>query len=119
MDSSFTLAARVRNYGGDIEIAKGASLLDDHFELVSFAGEDSFRYLSYLTGVLTNSMDKLKGVSVRKVRQAEFTVAEDRQILIQVDGELAGKLPASVEIVPDAVTLLMPGNIEQRYRSNG
>jgi diacylglycerol kinase family enzyme len=29
-------------------------------------------------------------------------------VYVQVDGEYAGRLPASVEIVPDAVTLLIP-----------
>jgi len=29
-------------------------------------------------------------------------------VYVQVDGEYAGRLPASVEIVPDALTLLIP-----------
>jgi diacylglycerol kinase family enzyme len=32
----------------------------------------------------------------------------DRRVYIQVDGEYAGHIPASVEIVPDALTLLIP-----------
>lgn len=119
LSSSFTLVSRVRNYGGDLEIAKTASLLDDDFELVSFEGEDSFQYLKYLTAVLANALDKIEGVAIRRVRQAEFQPPEDQEILVQVDGEPAGKLPARVELVPRAVTLLVPPAIHHKYRRNG
>jgi diacylglycerol kinase family enzyme len=33
-----------------------------------------------------------------------------------VDGEIAGELPAKVEAVPDALTLLVPPGLEERYR---
>ena len=113
--SSFTLASRVRNYGGDIKIARTACLLDDHFELVSFEGEDSFQYLKYLTGVLANRLHKMHGVSVRKARRVKFTAPPATEIYVQVDGELAGRLPASVEIVPDALTLLMPAPVRDEF----
>lgn len=109
--SSFALASRVRNYGGDLEIAKKVTLLEDYFELVCFEGEDSFRYLKYLTGVLASVHDKMEGVSIQQVREACFDAPEGQQILVQVDGEPAGQLPARVELVPEALTLLMPPRI--------
>jgi len=115
--SSFTLAARVRNYGGDLEIAREACLLDDYFEMVSFEGERSFRYIKYFTGVVANRLDKLAGVVIRKVRELEFEPAAGEEIFVQVDGELAGKLPAKVEIVPDALTLLMPAEFREKFSS--
>lgn len=113
--SSFTLASRVRNYGRDIRIARTACLLDDYLELVSFEGEDSFRYLKYLTGALADRLHKMEGVSIRKVRRVQFTPPPDAEIHVQVDGEFAGKLPATVEVVPDALTLLMPASVRQKY----
>ncbi len=41
---SFALASRVRNYGGDLEIAPTISLLDDEFELVLFEGDSSVHF---------------------------------------------------------------------------
>ena len=52
-EASFALISRVRNYGGDLEIARGASLLRDDFEVVLFRGTVSARYLGYLVGVAT------------------------------------------------------------------
>jgi diacylglycerol kinase family enzyme len=113
--SSFTLASRVRNYGGDLEIAKTACLLDDYFEVVSFEGEDSFRYLMYFTGVIANLLPEIKGVSIRKVHELEFSAPGGREVPVQVDGEFAGRLPATVEIVPRALTLLMPPSFRERF----
>ena len=31
-----------------------------------------------------------------------------RRVYIQIDGEFAGHLPAEIQIVPDALTLLVP-----------
>ena len=39
------------------------------------------------------------------------------RVYIQVDGEYAGHLPASVELVPDALTLLIPEKYIQKSRA--
>src|SRR5581483_11511254 len=59
-ECSFALASRVRNYGGDLEIARGISLLEHQFELVLFEGESAFPYLRYFLGVLTHRLDRMK-----------------------------------------------------------
>ena len=38
-EASFALVSRVRNYGGDLEIARGASLLCNQFQVVLFRGK--------------------------------------------------------------------------------
>ena len=111
---SFALASRVRNYGGDLEIAQDVSLLEDHFELVLFEGRMPFTYLKYMFGVLTRSLHKMRGVTILRTREAAFDAPEDERIYIQVDGEFAGWLPSSVEIVPDALTLLTPPGFRAR-----
>lgn len=105
---SFSLASRVRNYGGDLEIARSVTLLDDCLEAVSFAGVSSFRYLPYLVGVLIGKPDLFPGVDVRAAQRLEFKAVNGRPVAIQVDGEAAGFLPATVSVVPDALTILLP-----------
>ncbi len=100
----FALASRVRNYGGDLEIARGASLLADDFEVVLFEGTDPLRYLGYMTGVLTGQAQKMPGVHTVHARQIEVSGSAH----VQIDGEYAGRIPARFEIVPDALTLLVP-----------
>ncbi len=42
------------------------------------------------------------------MREAEFAAPPDPHQYVQTDGEYAGRLPAKVEIVPAALTLLVP-----------
>ena len=57
-EASFALISRVRNYGGDLEIARGASLLRDDFEVVLFRGTQSLQYLPYLVGVAFGQLQR-------------------------------------------------------------
>lgn len=111
LETLFALAARVRNYGGDLAIASGASLLADEFELVAFAGRTTWRYPMYLGGALLGRATSLPGVSAVKARRIELRGLNGKPVYAQIDGEPAGRLPATIELIPDAITLLLP----QRY----
>lgn len=106
--ASFALVSRVRNYGGDLEIAPSVSLLEDHFELVLFTGQSSFRYLQYMLGVVRGRLHRTEGVIITQARRASLSAPADRRIYTQVDGEYAGPLPVTLEVVPGSLTLLMP-----------
>ncbi len=105
--SSFALASRVRNYGGDLEIARSIRLDQPEFELILFDGSLAVWYLKYFLGVLTNRLDGMKGVTILRTTSMEFTQWKGIA-LAQIDGEAAGPLPARVELIPDALTLLLP-----------
>jgi len=100
----FTLASRVRNYGGDLELACGASLLSHEFEAVMFEGENPLRYAFYMLGVAVKQVQKMPGVHT--VRTTRLELLGDAPI--QVDGEYLGRSPATIEIVREALTLLVP-----------
>jgi diacylglycerol kinase family enzyme len=104
--ASFVLLSRVRNYGGDFEIAKSVRLTHDTFEAVLFEGDTTVPYVKYFAAVAANRLKSLKGVLVLHVKHAKIT-GEDKAY-VQIDGEYAGRLPAEVCIVPDALTLLLP-----------
>jgi diacylglycerol kinase family enzyme len=105
---SFALVSKVRNYGGDFEIARSVSLFDDRFEVVLFEGQPSARYVKYFTGVMLNRLNGMKGVTVLRADCVTLSGPGDHRVYVQIDGELAGQLPAEIRIVPDALTLLAP-----------
>jgi len=111
--ASFALASRVRNYGGDLEIAPTISLLDDQFELVLFEGESSFTFLKYMLGVVAKQHSSMRGITILRTREISFLPANSK-IHLQLDGEYAGLTPATVEIVPNALTLLVPSHFRIR-----
>jgi YegS/Rv2252/BmrU family lipid kinase len=105
---SFALVSRVRNYGGDVEIARDTSLFDDQFEVVLFQGQNSVRYVRYFIGVVLNRLRGMKGVIILRTPKLHVSPVQDNPVYVHVDGEYAGHLPGSVEIVKDALTLLLP-----------
>ncbi len=50
----------------------------------------------------------MKGVTVVRTAEALFRGPGDVQVYTQIDGEVAGHLPAQVRVVPDALTLMIP-----------
>jgi diacylglycerol kinase (ATP) len=106
--ASFALVTKVRNYGGDLQIARRVSILDDQFEIILFAGRSSAGYLKYFTGVAVNQLDGMSGVTILRARKACFRAEAGDRVYVQIDGEYAGQLPGEVELTPDALTLLMP-----------
>lgn len=100
----FVLASRVRNYGGDMEIASEASLLSDDFEVVLFKGSNPLRYAAYMTAVTLRQVKSMPGVRAVRAKRVEFS----GDAHLQIDGEYGGRLPATLEMMPDALTLLIP-----------
>jgi len=112
---SFALITRVRNYGGDFEIARSTTLFDDSFEVILFQGRTSLRYLKYVAAMIVGRLSGIRGVTFLRAQKIRLTRPSDRRVYIQVDGEHAGRLPASIEFVPGALTLLVP----PQYRTSG
>ncbi len=100
----FALVSRVRNYGGDLEIASRASLRREDFEVVLFEGSNPLRYIWYMLGVATKRVRKMHGVHALHARCVEIATAAPAQ----VDGEFLGWKPVSIHIVPQALNLLLP-----------
>ena len=106
--ASLALATRVRNYGGDLYIARDVTLLDHDFEVVLFRGVNPLLYVKYLAAVLIGRAHGLKGVTMLRTDRLRISSPEDRRVYVQLDGEYAGTLPVTIEIVPRALTMLLP-----------
>jgi diacylglycerol kinase (ATP) len=105
---SFALLSKVRNYGGDFEIARSVTLMDDRFEVVLFEGAAATAYVKYFAGMALNKLVGMSGVTVMRADEIRIGEPADQRAYIQIDGELAGRLPAQVRIVRNALTLLVP-----------
>ena len=105
---SFALLSKVRNYGGDFEIARSVTLFEDTFEVVLFEGRSSLPYVKYFLGMALNRLAGMKGVTVLRSDYLKLACADNPNVYVQVDGEFAGNLPAELRIIPDALTVLAP-----------
>jgi diacylglycerol kinase (ATP) len=105
---SFALISKVRNYGGDFEIAPSVRLFDDRFEVVLFEGRSTVPYVKYFVRMALKQMEGTTGVTVLRASRVTIPAPADGRAFVQIDGEYAGHLPAEINIVPDALTLLVP-----------
>jgi diacylglycerol kinase family enzyme len=75
------------------------------------------RYMPYLLGVVLKRAHRMKGCTVLRGRSVACSTAVGGDIYFQIDGELSGKLPVTAEIVPDALTLLVPPEYLKREQA--
>lgn len=115
--ASFALISRVRNYGGDLEIARGASLLRDDFEVVLFRGTLAVHYVPYFVAVAFKQIHRMAGCTVLRASSVSCKSLSGEPVLVQVDGELAGDLPMTAETVPNGLKLLIPASYLAREES--
>jgi diacylglycerol kinase (ATP) len=111
---SFALISKVRNYGGDFNIARDVTLFDDKFEVVLFEGRSTLPYVKYFLGLALNRLGGMKGVKVLTATRVKARSPEDQRVYVQIDGEFAGHLPADIRIVPDALTLMVSDEYGRR-----
>jgi diacylglycerol kinase family enzyme len=112
---SFALASRVRNYAGWLTIAREVSLADEMFEIVLCEGTSTFGdYLRYLGAVVTGTVSNAKGMCFMRAGAVWFAAPPESCVYVQIDGEYAGRLPARVEVVHDAITVLAPPGYFER-----
>jgi YegS/Rv2252/BmrU family lipid kinase len=105
---SFALISKVRNYGGDFEIARSVNIMDDEFEMVLLEGRSTLRYVKYFAGMVLNNLAAMNGATVLRSDRVSVCAPEGAEVYVQIDGEAAGHLPAEIRIVPDALTLMIP-----------
>lgn len=110
------LAVRIGNFGGLVQnLVPGAALRNHHLRLVVFKTRSRMRYLSFMAAVIfrrhtfSSEIESMKAVSVECRGHSGFS----ERLLVEADGELLGCLPARIELVPDALTLLIPATNQQ------
>jgi YegS/Rv2252/BmrU family lipid kinase len=107
------LAVRIRDFGGVLHnLAPGATLHKNGLRLVAFKTRKRLHYFRFLLAVMfgrqtfSREIELLDAVSV----ECRARNGSSARVFAEADGELLGDLPVRIEIVPDAVTLLIPPN---------
>ena len=105
------LAVRIRNFGGVLNnFIPGATLHHDGLRLVAFKTRSRFSYFRFLVGAMlgrTRASREIEVLDAVSVECRPHNAASPR-IFAEADGEYLGELPIRIEIVPQAVTLLIP-----------
>ncbi len=106
---TFAVIHRTRRYAGWLHLAPSANLFEARVSLCLFKGRHRARYFFYAAAAAVRQHLRLRDVELIQGREVVCATAESGQpIYFELDGEFAGKLPTTFEVVPDALTLLVP-----------
>lgn len=101
--------ANARYFGGGMKIAPGATLNDNRFDIIAIGDLGA---LSILINAPRLYLGKHLGIEQVQHAHARHVNARparaNEEVLIEVDGELPGRLPATFEILPAALNVRCP-----------
>ena len=106
------LAVRINHFGGVLrELAPGASLVRNDMRLVLCRTGNRALYLAYVFRGMLGLSSGVPGIEL--VHADEITCRhasgeKNEDIYVEADGELLGRLPITLSMVPDALTVLVP-----------
>ncbi len=113
------LAIKIEQFSGIVRRWRpGCSLLEPTLQMMLVKTQSRARLLTGTARCMIGGTPRIRGVeTIRAVRaicrplQSQGTASvAPLSILAEADGEVVGSLPVEISVVPDALTLLMPGN---------
>lgn len=106
---SFAVIQRTERYAGWLHLAPGASIFKNYFTLCVFKSRRRMRYFRYAAAVVMRRHSRLDDVELIQTFKVECQAVDPAQpVFFELDGELAGQLPVTFEIVSNALTVLVP-----------
>lgn len=100
------VVANGQYFGGGMHVAPGAIPDDGLFDVVVFGDIARFEALRSINDIY--AAKHMQNPKVTSWRTAELEVRSDERVLIEVDGELCGTLPATFKVMPNALDLVVP-----------
>jgi diacylglycerol kinase (ATP) len=105
------LAVRISNFGGMVRnLVPGAATHNDDLKVIAFKTRSRLRYLQFMAAVwfrchtYSSTIELVECVTVA-CRDLEHSAQPS---FVEADGEVLGTLPVRMDVVPQALTLLIP-----------
>jgi YegS/Rv2252/BmrU family lipid kinase len=99
-------AANSSTFGGGMRVAPDASLEDGEFDVVMINDVGKWRYLTNLPKVFKGT--HVDNEEVRVLRAARLELSASRPFAVYADGEHITDLPASLRVLPEALSVVAP-----------
>jgi diacylglycerol kinase (ATP) len=100
------VAAKGRHYAGPFVVAPGADLAEPVLHLVLLDRRGRWAMLRYATALFLGRVPRLGDIAIVRARQA--SVAGNRALPVQADGEIVGELPIALAVADRPLLLIRP-----------
>jgi diacylglycerol kinase family enzyme len=98
--------ANARYFGGGMKIAPDAKLTDGKFDVIGIGDLSALKLFTSAPRVYLGSHLSMPEVSHALARKVSVRPAErNSEVALEIDGELPGKLPATFQIIPGALSV--------------
>jgi YegS/Rv2252/BmrU family lipid kinase len=97
--------ANGRYFGSGMNVAPNALTHDGLFDVTIWSGYTLSTFLFKSKGIYSGEHVTWKGTQQLRCRSFEADSVDGREVLIEVDGEVPGRLPAKMTILPGAIRL--------------
>jgi YegS/Rv2252/BmrU family lipid kinase len=105
------LAVRISNFGGVVRsLAPGAAIGNDNLHVIAFKTRRRLHYLRFMLAVMAGRhsyADPVELIDAQSVECRDLP-GSGTPSYVEADGEWLGMLPVRIEVVPQALTLLIP-----------
>jgi diacylglycerol kinase (ATP) len=109
VEGYFAVFGNSSNYAGTFGITPLADMRDGLLDVCVLKDKSFLSTASYWTAALLNAHVRHPKVEYFRTRKAEVVTVEDgKEVLVQTDGEVAGRLPLTCEVVPGALRVIVP-----------
>jgi diacylglycerol kinase (ATP) len=101
--------ANARYYGGAMKVAPDAKLDDGYFDVVTIGDANSFRLLTNAPRLYFGAHLRMSEVTHTLAKQVVARSAnKDKEVRVELDGEVVGRLPSTFQIVPRVLRVRFP-----------
>lgn len=108
---SYLAIGRVKAHGFPVSITDQADLFSNEFELAVFSSNNNMRAFLHGWAALFGKLRRMRDVHFWRTSEVHCAPVNGSRIHVQADGELIGTLPMTFRVVPDALTLVVPGAV--------
>jgi diacylglycerol kinase (ATP) len=95
-------------YGGGMKVTPDASLVDGELDVCLLGAMSTGAFLRAFPSVFRGA--HVKHPAVRMLRGRRIAIEADRRVLVYADGERVGPAPVTLEVVPEALSVVVGPN---------
>ncbi len=95
-------------FGGGMQVAPNASVDDGRFDVVAIGAMGTFEGMRKGRHLYSGTHTQFDNVSERRATSVYAEPTDGQDVILDVDGEVPGQLPATFRIMPAALSMVLP-----------